>query len=128
MVKAGGIPVRWEPADLKVVPFQPSARPTSGIPKVNGGWWERRGEGRGKANDCRWSYGWTPCNVQHGAVGVGATASGQRTLRAEREIESWGRSGNHRMTTSQQRANFDGLLMHSILHHLDSKRCCNQLQ
>jgi hypothetical protein len=33
------------PADLKVVPFRPSARPISGISEVNGGWWERRGEG-----------------------------------------------------------------------------------
>jgi hypothetical protein len=48
MVKTGGIRLQWEPADPKVVPFQPSARPTSGISKVNGGWWERRGEGRGK--------------------------------------------------------------------------------
>jgi hypothetical protein len=50
--------------------------------------------GRGKASDCRWSYGWTPCNVQRGAVGGGAGASGQHTLRTEMEIESWGRSGS----------------------------------
>jgi hypothetical protein len=44
MVKTGGIRLQWEPADPKVVPFQPSARPTSGISKVNGGRWERQGE------------------------------------------------------------------------------------
>jgi hypothetical protein len=32
----------------QIVPFQPSARSTSGVSKVNGGRWERRGEGEAR--------------------------------------------------------------------------------
>ena len=82
-----GIRVQWEPPDLTVVPFQPSARPTSGISDVNGGWWERRGEGERHGERLSLELWLARCNVQHGTVGGGAGASEQHTLRTEMEIE-----------------------------------------
>jgi hypothetical protein len=35
--QSGSIPAQWEPTDLKVVSFQPSAWPMPGMLKVNGG-------------------------------------------------------------------------------------------
>jgi hypothetical protein len=60
--QSGSIPVQWEPVDL-IVSFQLSAWRTSGMSKVNGGWWGEMGQAGGETSDCCWSYGWTPCNV-----------------------------------------------------------------
>jgi hypothetical protein len=99
----GGIRVQWEPVDLTVVPFQPSARPTSGISEVSGGWRERRGEEERQGERLPLELWLAPCNVQHGAVGGGACASGQRTLRTEMVIEPGGRSGSPSETNVPRR-------------------------